>query len=76
MDTLKQFRLSVSLSQEKMAQRLGCSVSMYQKVERGQAKPSRGFMEKVKTQFPFASIDEIFFPKTEEGNQPQRSKQK
>jgi hypothetical protein len=49
---------------------------MYQKVERGQAKPSRGFMEKVKTQFPFASIDEIFFPKTEEGNQPQRSKQK
>jgi transcriptional regulator with XRE-family HTH domain len=61
MDALKQFRLSLGLSQEKMAQRLGTSFSMYQKVERGQAQASRAFMEKVKMQFPYASIDEIFF---------------
>jgi len=58
-----------------MAQLMGVSYSMYHKVECGQAKPSRAFMEKLKAQFPFASIDEIFFPKTELGKVKRTPKQ-
>jgi transcriptional regulator with XRE-family HTH domain len=51
-----------------MARKMGVSMSMYEKVERGFAKPSRGFMEKLKEQFPDASIDEIFFSKYKDSN--------
>jgi hypothetical protein len=34
---------------------------MYQKVEQGNAKAGRKFMEKIKQRFPEASIDYIFF---------------
>lgn len=61
MNALRRFRNSTGLSQDNMARKLGVSLSMYEKVERGNAKPSRGFMEKIKEQFPEASIDEIFF---------------
>ena len=66
MDALRQFRHSTGLSQEKMAQRMGISYSMYHKVECGQAKASRGFMDRFKEQFPFASMDAIFFPSVEQ----------
>ena len=61
MNPLREFRQTTGLSQDRMARRMGVSMSMYEKVERGFAKPSRGFMEKLKEQFPDASIDEIFF---------------
>ncbi len=61
MNALRQFRQSTGLSQDNMARKLGVSLSMYEKVERGNAKPSRGFMEKLKEQFPQVSIDEVFF---------------
>ena len=65
MNALRQFRNSTGLSQDRMARRLGVSLSMYEKVERGNAKASRGFMEKIKEQFPKASIDAIFFSDNE-----------
>lgn len=61
MDTLKEFRRSTGLSQDSMARKLGCTVSMYTKVESGRAQPSRGFMVQLKAAFPEASVDEIFF---------------
>ena len=60
---LKSFRTTQNLSQEKMARLLGVSFSMYAKVENGHAGASRGFMQKLKTQYPAVSIDELFFTK-------------
>jgi transcriptional regulator with XRE-family HTH domain len=58
---LQEFRHTTGLSQDNMARKLGVSVSMYQKVERGAANPSIRFMEKLKQVYPHASIDVIFF---------------
>jgi DNA-binding XRE family transcriptional regulator len=58
---LKLFRQDKKLSQEKMAQLIGVSVSFYQKVENGAVKPSREFMKKFKTQFRDADMNHIFF---------------
>lgn len=58
---LKEFRIEKGLSQEKMAIKLGVSLSMYAKVEQGAAKASRTFMERIKYNYPDASIDHIFF---------------
>jgi len=58
---LKEFRTQKVLSQEKMANELGVSLSMYAKVEQGTAKAGRNFMEKIKRKYPEASIDHIFF---------------
>lgn len=61
MNNLREFRKENGLNQEQMAAELGVSLSMYQKVERGNAKAGRKFMEKIKQRFPEASIDYIFF---------------
>lgn len=61
MNNLRELRKENSLSQEQMAAELGVSLSMYQKVEQGNAKAGRKFMEKIKKRFPEASIDYIFF---------------
>lgn len=61
MNNLREFRVQQGISQEKMAFELGISFSMYAKVEQGAAKAGRAFMEKVKTRYPEASIDHIFF---------------
>ena len=61
MNNLRELRKENSLSQEQMAAELGVSLSMYQKVEQGNAKAGRNFMEKIKQRFPEASIDYIFF---------------
>jgi len=60
---LKEFRTTQNLSQEKMAHLLGVSSSMYTKVENGHANVSRGFMQKLKAQYPTVNIDEMFFAK-------------
>lgn len=61
MNALRELRTENGFSQEKMAAELGVSLSMYQKVEQGNAKAVRAFMEKIKRRFPEVSIDYIFF---------------
>lgn len=61
MNNLRELRKENGFSQEQMAAELGVSLSMYQKVEQGNAKAGRAFMEKLKCRFPEASIDHIFF---------------
>lgn len=61
MNNLRELRKESGLNQEQMAAELGVSLSMYQKVEQGNAKAGRNFMEKIKRRFPEASIDYIFF---------------
>lgn len=61
MKRLKQFRVSNELTQKEMAVLTKVSLSMYEKVERGTIKPSRGFMEKMKEVYPHINIDYIFF---------------
>ena len=61
MDKLKEFRKEQGLSQESMAQKIGITLSMYEKVEQGRAGASAAFMKRLKNAFPNASIDSIFF---------------
>lgn len=61
MNNLRELRKENGFNQEQMAAELGVSLSMYQKVEQGNAKAGRKFMEKIKQRFPEASIDYIFF---------------
>ena len=65
MHKLKEFRNTTGLSQDNMARKLGVSLSMYQKVERGAVRAPRGFMDKLKEAYPHVSIDVIFFSETE-----------
>ncbi len=58
---LKELRTGCGFSQDGMAKHLGVSLSFYEKVERGDMKPSRNFMLKVKARFPHVSMDSIFF---------------
>jgi DNA-binding XRE family transcriptional regulator len=58
---LKSFRELNRLTQKDMAATIGVSLSMYEKVERGYIKASRGFMEKTKHQYPHVNVDYIFF---------------
>ena len=58
---LKEFRKSLNLSQEKMANKLGITVSMYEKVENGRTGASASFMKRIKKTFPEADINCIFF---------------
>ena len=58
---LKQFRNSINLSQKSMAQKLGVTLSLYEKVESGRCGISSNFIKRFKHNFPDASIDEIFF---------------
>lgn len=61
MDRLREFRKSHNLTQEAMANVLGITVSMYEKVEGGRANASSAFMKRVKRAFPEVNIDNIFF---------------
>ena len=58
---LKNLRKEKKLSQEKMANLLGITVSMYEKVETGRAGASAAFIKRIKEAFPDASIDFLFF---------------
>ena len=61
MDRLREFRKSHNLTQEAMANKLGITVSMYEKVEGGRANASSAFMKRIKRAFPEVNIDIIFF---------------
>lgn len=61
MERLKEFRKEKSLTQEQMANKLGFTLSMYEKVESGRAGCSAAFMKRLKTVYPDADIDFLFF---------------
>lgn len=60
METIKQFREQLGLTMEEQAKRLEMSVSMYEKIEYGYREPSKNFIEKFKTVYPYIDIN-IFF---------------
>ncbi len=58
---LKDFRQEKGFTKQQMADKLGYTLSLYEKVEDGRAGVSAKFMHKFKLAFPNASIDVIFF---------------
>ena len=58
---LKNFRQQKGLTKQKIAEMLGYTLSLYEKVEDGRATASASFMRKFKAVFPDVSIDSIFF---------------
>lgn len=60
METIKQFREQLGLTMEEQAKKLEMSVSMYEKIEYGYREPSKNFIEKFKTVYPYIDIN-IFF---------------
>lgn len=67
METLKKIREELNLSMDEMAERLGMSTSMYEKIEYGYRVPSRRFVESMKKTFPFVDAN-IFFEKQVHNN--------
>lgn len=65
MQELKRIRHALCLKQPQMAERIGVTLSYYQKVEQGIVPAGRGFMEKFKKSFPDIPSD-IFFKKGDE----------
>lgn len=63
MEILKRFRISLNLTMQEFAESMMISKSLYEKVESGQRKPSRSFIEKLKLAYPQFDIN-IFFIKT------------
>ena len=60
MDCLIKYRKGQGLSKVAMASKLEISLSLYDKLENGDRKPSRRFMEKFKRTFPSFDMN-IFF---------------
>ena len=50
--TLELFRNSLNLTRQEFADSIEVSKSLYEKVETGQRKPSRNFIEKLKRKYP------------------------
>lgn len=61
MSKLKEFRKSKKITQEGMAQKMGITLSMYEKVESGRVGASAKFMHRLKNAFNDADISKIFF---------------
>ena len=66
MEQLKKFRKEKGFSQSRMAERLGITLSLYEKVESGRASASAAFMRRLKKAFPEVNIDNIFFEQTQQ----------
>ena len=60
MKELELFRKSLNLTRQEFAEAIKISKSLYEKVETGQRKPSRNFVEKLKCKFPQFDTN-IFF---------------
>ncbi|WP_254241686.1 helix-turn-helix domain-containing protein [Bacillus cereus] len=58
---LKVFRKEIKLTQRQMANSIGVSLSMYEKVERESIKASRNFIDALKYKYPHIDINYIFF---------------
>jgi len=61
MQALRAFREKQGISQYNMARKLDISLSFYEKIESGHARPSRNFMERIKIAYPEIKIDDMFF---------------
>ena len=57
---LKEFRTSISLTQEQMAEKLEITLSHYKQIECGFKNPSLKTLKKFKGEFPTANIVDIF----------------
>ena len=62
MNYLTEFRKEKGFSREQMAQQIGISLSLYDKVEFGARTPSRNFLDRFKKTFPEFDMN-IFFGK-------------
>ena len=60
MKCLSDYRKARNLSKAEMANKLGVSISLYEKVEYSDRKPSRNFLSKFKKVFPDFDMN-IFF---------------
>lgn len=60
MEILKNFRNSLNLTVKEFASSIEVSKSLYEKVERGDRKPSRKFTTKLKKIYPQFDVN-IFF---------------
>ncbi|MBC2456164.1 MULTISPECIES: helix-turn-helix domain-containing protein [Clostridium] len=58
---LLKFRKEKKLTQEEFSDLLGITLTYYSKIELGLRNPSYNFLNKFKSAFPNASIDDIFF---------------
>lgn len=61
MERLKEFRVNKKMTQKVIADKMGITLSMYEKVEHGAANASAGFMRRLADAFPDADINYIFF---------------
>ena len=62
METLKEFREAIGKTQEEMASEFSISKSFYEKIEKGERKPGRELIEKIKLKYPI--IDANIFLNT------------
>lgn len=63
MEELKKFRESTGMSPEDFAKHIKVSLSLYQKVETGNRRPSREFTEKLKRSYPQFDVN-VFYENT------------
>lgn len=59
-EKLKEYRNSIQLTQEKMAEKWGITLSFYKQIECGAKNPSINKIKDFKTVFPTANTDQIF----------------
>ena len=60
MEQIKQFRNSLNLTIKEFSKAIGVSKSLQEKIEMGNRKPSREYLEKLKKKFPQFDVN-IFF---------------
>jgi len=60
-NTLKRFRESKGLSQEKLARVLDITLATYAKTEKGKRRASRGFIDRMIAAFPEDNVLPLFF---------------
>ena len=60
-EQLKKYRKDLGHTTQAMADKIGVSLSLYEKIERGARNPSYQFITKFKEAFPSADIAALFF---------------
>ncbi len=60
MEQIKKFRISLKLTVQEFADSINVSKSLLEKIEMGNRKPSREFLEKLKRKYPQFDIN-VFF---------------
>lgn len=57
MNNLKSFREAIGKTQDEMSTELNVSKSFYEKIESGERKPGREFIEKFKNKYPIIDVN-------------------